>query len=342
MKDNKKIDKEKVSQKTTELIAKASELPLVKVNREEFLRKTFKNDPHIDIIIEKGPQAVYTVESLHKKARTVINGSTGKTAVASFVGGLPSNPAVALAAAGVDVTQYFGFSINLAQKISYLFGAEEFKDLSSSEAQTKIVLLLGTMFGVETAKNGLVRAVVVAGEAVGKHVAAKALTKTTTWYPILKKIAWEIGQKITKQTVKDAIAKSFSVLGAFISGGITWVSFRPLGNNLANVYVDILSGKYDVDMVLRDDFVNAKDDDVIDVQYEIVDHEEIDEESEDYIITLDLDEIDDDLESKSVWIGDNGNCYHFTDTCASLVNKRMVTIDEAEACGKRMCKRCSK
>lgn len=63
----KNYNKDKLSAKTVELIAKASGLPMVKVDREEFLRKTFKGDPHIDIILEKGPQAVYTVESLRKK-----------------------------------------------------------------------------------------------------------------------------------------------------------------------------------------------------------------------------------------------------------------------------------
>lgn len=286
---DKKLDKEKLSAKTIELIAKASELPMVQVNREEFLRKTFKGDPNIEVILEKGPQAVYTVESLRKKANSIINGSTGKTAVASFLSGLPSNPGVALAAAGVDITQYFGFSINLAQKISYLFGAEEFKELSSEEAQAKIMLLLGTMYGVETAKNGLVRAVVIAGEAVAKHVAAKPLTKTA-WFPIIKRVAWEIGQKVTKQTVKDAITKGFSVLGAFVSGGITFVSFRPLGHNLANVYVDILNGKYDVEMVMRDDFIKPEESNIVDVEYEVVD--EIIEEDDEYVFNLDLEEID--------------------------------------------------
>lgn len=288
---DKKLDKEKLSTKTTELIAKASGLPMVRVDREGFLRKTFKGDPNIDVILEKGPQAVYTVDSLNKKAKSIINGSTGKTAVASFLSGLPSNPGVALAAAGVDITQYFGFSINLAQKISYLFGAEEFKDLSSEEAQARIMLLLGSMFGIETAKNCLVRTTVVAGETVGKHVAAKALTKTTTWYPIVKKIAWEIGLKVNKQTVKDVIAKGFSVLGAVASAGITFVSFRPLGNNLANVYVDIINGKYDVEMVLRDDFIKPDEANYVDTEFEVVD--EIIEEDDDFIFNLDLNEMKD-------------------------------------------------
>ena len=121
--------------KILEVIVKASELPLVKVDREAFLRKTFKNDPHIEEILKHGPQSVYTTESLQKKANSIIRGSTSKTALTSFVSGLPSNPVVATAAAGADLTQYFGFSVNLAQKISYLFGMEELDKLSSEEAQ---------------------------------------------------------------------------------------------------------------------------------------------------------------------------------------------------------------
>lgn len=148
------------------------------------------------------------------------------------------------------------------------------------------MILIGTMFGIETAKNALVRVIYVAGETVGKHVAAKALTKTA-WFPIIKKVAWEIGQKVTKQTVKNAITKSFSVLGAVVSSGITFISFRPLGHNLANVYVDILNGKYDIDMVMRDDFIKANEEEYIDTGYKVV-SEIFDENDEDYVFTLDL------------------------------------------------------
>ena len=106
-----------------------------------------------------------------------------------------------------------------------------------------------------------------------------------------KKIAWEIGLKVNKQTVKDVIAKGFSVLGAVASAGITFVSFRPLGNNLANVYVDIINGKYDVEMVLRDDFIKPDEANYVDTEFEVVD--EIIEEDDDFIFNLDLNEMKD-------------------------------------------------
>lgn len=323
------------SEKILDTIVKASELPLVKVDRESFLRKTFKDDPHIDEIINHGPQSVYTTESLQKKANSIIRGSTTKTALTSFVSGLPSNPFVATAAAGADLTQYFGFSVNLAQKISYLFGMEELDKLSSEEAQARIMFIIGSMFGVDMAKNMLVRLILEAGEPVGKRVAAQALTKTT-WYPLMKKIASAIGKKITKQTVGNAVSKGFSVIGGFVSGGITYATFRPLGRNLTNVYVDVINGKYDIDMVLREDFIEHIE------SFEDVEFEEVMTGSDTNNGCDEADSCLSELNEGLVWLGDNGTCYHKNELCVKLNNPRLVTVEEAENMGKRACKRCCK
>lgn len=321
--------------KLLEVIVKASELPLVKVDREAFLRKTFKNDPHIEEILKHGPQSVYTTESLQKKANSIIRGSTSKTALTSFVSGLPSNPFVATAAAGVDLTQYFGFSVNLAQKISYLFGMEELDKLSSEEAQARIMFIIGSMFGVDIAKNMLVRLILEAGEPVGKRVAAQALTKTA-WYPLMKKIASAIGKKITKQTVGNAVSKGFTVIGGFVSGGITYVTFRPLGRNLTNVYIDVLNGKYDIDMVLREDFIeHTKSFEDVEFEEVIADSTANSECNESQLYLSEANE-------KLVWVGDNGACYHTNELCVKLNNPRLVAIEEADIMGKRACKRCCK
>lgn len=256
------------------VIKKASQLPLVKVNREEFLRKEFGDSPYIEIIIKDGPQTVFSVDSLEKKADQIIKGSTKKTTVNSFIAGLPSNAAVALASAGIDITQYYGFAINLAQKISYIYGARDFGNITSEEAEADITILLGTMLGVDSARIALGSQTAAAGVKIGKRVAALPLTKTV-WYPVIKRILKKIGIDITKKTVEKTIANSFSVAGAAISGGITWASFRPLGKRLSNVYVDILNGKYDVEMELDEAFKEAlleeqktNEDGAVDVEFE--------------------------------------------------------------------------
>ena len=244
------------------VIKKASKLPLVKVNREEFLRKEFGDSPYIEKIIKDGPQTVFSVDSLEKKANQIIKGSTKKTTVNSFLAGLPSNAAVAIASAGIDITQYYGFAINLAQKISYIYGARDFGNTAEKKPVEK-----------KTAEKKTVenKATVEKKATVKKTAEKKTVEKKTA----------------EKKTVEKTIANSFSIAGAAISGGITWASFRPLGRRLSNVYVDILNGKYDVEMELDEAFKEALSEDktrdeseAVDVEFEEIKHSDDEPERE--------------------------------------------------------------
>ena len=106
------------------MIGSVAKLPVIRVDREAFLRQQFADSKYLDEILKHGPQHVYTAESLRKKADGVIKKSTNQTTLASFVAGIPGGPA-AVAIGGADVAQYFGFAINLAQKIAYLFGEDD-------------------------------------------------------------------------------------------------------------------------------------------------------------------------------------------------------------------------
>lgn len=253
---------------TMNLITTLSQLPLVRVNREEFLKNTFKKSEHLDDILANGPQSVFTSESLRKKANEIIQASTNSTSIASFVAGLPSNIAVAIAAGGADLTQYFGFALNLAQQLAYLFGEDELftggHGEVSDQAKGRIVAYLGVMLGAGGAASLLVATSKKAAEIMGKKVAAKALTKTA-WYPLLKKVAAWIGVKITKQSVGKAVSKAVPVLGGFFSAGITYFTFKPMGNRLADVFRKNLDGEYDIDMVLKEQMqAEPESDEIID------------------------------------------------------------------------------
>lgn len=241
---------------TMNLITTLSQLPLVRVNREDFLKNTFKKSEHLDRILAEGPQAVFTSDSLRKKANEIIQASTNSTSVASFVAGLPSNIAVAIAAGGADLTQYFGFALNLAQQLAYLFGEDDLftgghGDVSD-QTKGRIVAYLGVMLGAGGAASLLVATSKKAAEVMGKKVAARALTKTA-WYPLLKKVAAWIGIKITKQSVGKAITKAVPVIGGFFSAGITYFTFKPMGNRLADVFKKNMDGEFDIEMVLKED-----------------------------------------------------------------------------------------
>ena len=259
--------------KALKLIGAVAEFPIIRVDRADFLRKQFADSPYIDRIISNGPQSVYTVESLRKKADGVVKSCTNKTALISFVSGLPSNPALMVALGGADVVQYFGFAINMAQQIAYLFGEDDLFDGDagsfSEEAKMRIVAYLGAMFGAGGAALLIARTSKIAGANIGKKVAAKALTKTA-WYPLFKKVAAAVGQKITKKTVEKTITKAAPVVGGFISGGITYITFRPMGNRIADVFVKNLNGEFDNQLELNPEFaasLREQGGEIIDVEF---------------------------------------------------------------------------
>lgn len=196
----------------------------------------------------------------------------------SFASGLPSNIAVMLAAGGADVAQYFGFAINMAQKIAYLFGEDDLfseKNNLSEEATVKAIGYLGVMFGVSGATSIIAKTSTIAGKNIGKKVAAQALTKTT-WYPIVKRVGAIIGQKITKKTVEKTITKAVPVIGGVVSGGITYLTFKPLGNRLADVLANNLAGVYDEDLELNPDFINELNSHIDKSEIEVIDGDFVD------------------------------------------------------------------
>ena len=232
------------------MIAKVSQLSIIRGNRDEFLRKQFAKSPYLDEILEYGPQAVYSPDALRKKADDVINECTTKTAAVSFVSGLPSSPLTMVAAGGADVVQYFGFAIYLAERLAYLFGEDDLFEDGSTEmpedAKIRILAYLGVMFGAGGAAQLVKVTSEAVGKTVGKKVAAKALTKTT-WYPLVKKVGALVGQKITKKTVEKTITKAVPVVGGVVSGAITFATFRPMGGRLADVFAQNLKGDFVTD-----------------------------------------------------------------------------------------------
>lgn len=247
---------------TLQTVGAVAKLPVVRVDREAFLRKHFGDSEHLEVILERGPQEVYSVESLRRKANSLIKNSAVKTSAASFASGLPGNPAVMIAAGGVDVAQYFGFAINLAQQIAYLFGEDDLFDGGaelSEAAQMRVIAYLGAMFGAAGAAALVTNTSKVAGANLGKKVAAQALTKTA-WYPLVKKVGAVIGMKITKKTVEKTITKAVPVVGGVVSGGLTYVTFRPMGHRLADTLAKNLNGEFEDELELNPEFAAVKDD----------------------------------------------------------------------------------
>lgn len=252
--ESSQASEDELFEKALDMIGAVSKIQFIKVDRSDFLTKQFTNSPYLEQILADGPQVVYSADALRKEADKVIMENTTKSAATSFVSGLPSNPVVMVAAGGADVVQYFGFAMNLAQKLAYLFGEDAlFIDGTSEmplEAKYRVVAYLGAMFGAGGAAKLISTTSVKVGEQVGKRVAAKALTKTA-WYPLLKKVGSLVGQKITKKTVEKTITKAVPVIGGVVSGALTFVTFKPMGERLADVFTQNLKGEFATDGVLE-------------------------------------------------------------------------------------------
>lgn len=229
-------------------VASALKLPGVKIDRRKFLAETFSKTQGEELskIIDYGPQTVFDTAYLTATAKHIVRRDTEKSTVASFLTGLPSNPAVMAGSSAVDIAQYFAFALRMAQEISYIFGKQDLFDNNgdlSENGERDIILYLGVMLGVSAASSAIIYATRELGKTAGKKVASKALTKTI-WYPILKKIAAAINITVTKQTVSKTITKVVPVVGGVLSGGltfITFITFKPMGNRLIRSFAKALN-----------------------------------------------------------------------------------------------------
>lgn len=218
------------------LVAKAAELPGVKIDRDEFLRKEFgapKYAGKITDIINNGPnKAGVDRDDLLKHAKGVINFETTKATAISAATGLPGGWAM-LGTIPADTAQFYGHVLRVIQKLMYLYG---WQDIGSMDEGTKniLIIFLGAMSGVEVAQKAIGNLCSQISSKMTTTIAAKALTKTTL-YPVVKKVCAQIGVKMTKQVFAKGVAKAVPVVGAVVSGGLTVATFKPMSHKLLKI-----------------------------------------------------------------------------------------------------------
>ena len=215
------------------VITKAMELPLVKINRTEFLTKQFgklvKPKTMERILSEGTVNAHVKMSVLDKMAKESINFETAKVTAISTASGIPGGLAM-FGTIPADLAQFYAHVFRIAQKLAYIYGWQE---IGSDEAtQNRLILFLGVMSGVQAAGKAVMQFAVEAGPKIGARVAAKPLTKTA-WYPILKSVLAAVGIKITKSSVGLFISRAIPVVGGVLSGGLTLATFKPMAKKLA-------------------------------------------------------------------------------------------------------------
>ena len=220
------------------VVNESLKLPVVKVNRSEFLVKVFGDKVEdINQLIEEGPQAFLSIEDLDRAANNRIYSIVAQSSTLSFATGLPGGLAMA-ATIPADITQFYGYSLKLAQEISYIYGYEDIWNQQgelTEEAKETLILYLGIMLGVSTASSAVrVLSGKLSVQAL-KKIPQKALTKTI-YYPVIKKVLAVFGTKLTKATFAKGVSKVVPVVGGVVSGGLNYFSMKPMATKLKNEF----------------------------------------------------------------------------------------------------------
>lgn len=209
-------------------------LPFIKIDRSEFLIKTFGEQvDDIQKLIDEGPQVFFSKEELDESAKKVINSNVLQSSSLSFASGLPGGFAMAATIPG-DIAQFYGYSLKLAQEISYIYGYNNMwsdQGELTEDAKNTLILYLGVMLGV-TSAGAAVRILSnkMALQAL-KKIPQKALTKTI-YYPIIKKVMAIFGTKLTKATFAKGVSKFIPLFGGAVSGTMNYISLKPMANRL--------------------------------------------------------------------------------------------------------------
>lgn len=220
------------------VIENAAKLPLVRIDREQFLTKNLGRlctQKQLQTAIDDGTlHADIPIAVLDSLANAVINAETLKVTAISTAAGIPGGLAMA-ATVPADLAQFYGFVIRIAQELAYIYGWNEILTETSEldeDTESQLILFIGVMSGVGAANNVVAKLFgETAMKAVAKRVAAKALMKTW-YYPLVKKVAAMLGQKMVKATFAKGISKAVPILGGAVSGGLTLATFKPMAHKL--------------------------------------------------------------------------------------------------------------
>ena len=224
-----------------EVLAAAASMPGVRIDRESFLRislgKHF-DSATVEAAVKQNPAAAnIPLNTIRHIANESINYETGKVTVLSTATGIPGGIAM-LGTIPADLAQYFAHVLRISQKLAYLYSWPSlFDENGEMDDATKSLLTLftGVMFGAQAAEDAVVKISNMLAAKLVKQLPRKALTRGFI-YPIVKKVATYLGAHMTREIFAKGVGKIVPVVGGFVSGGITLVTFRPMSAKLRNYF----------------------------------------------------------------------------------------------------------
>lgn len=219
----------------------AMAIPLVKVNREEFLKKElapFCTPEQIQIAISETPIKVLTVGQIYKIANGCIKYHLTLVCSVSALAGLPGG--LGMGTIPADIAQFYAHVFALTQKMLYIYGWPDLQTEDgklTDEATQILTLFTGVMMGSQVASDALKQLANAFAQQVAVRLPKQALTKHAI-YNISKQVAKWIGIKLTKDSFSKGISKVIPLIGAPISASLTYWTFKPMANKLKR-YLDL-------------------------------------------------------------------------------------------------------
>ena len=208
-------------------------IPGMKISRDEFLTEAFTAYGNADLLIDKRPIDVYSIEIIQKVASDVTTKHLRMTSVTSAIAGVPGGLTM-LGTVPADLVQFYGHVLLLSQKIGYIYGWPDLLDENKNVTEgtrNMLTLFVGVMFGAKTANKAISEISKNLAFQMGRRLPQQALTKTA-YYPIIKELGKWIGIKVTKDVFAKGVGKVIPVISGVISGGITYVSFNTMSKKL--------------------------------------------------------------------------------------------------------------
>ena len=219
------------------VLAEATKLPIVRIDREEFLRTSLSKyfDANtINKAISKNPaSAGICVDKIAEIAKSCIDYETTKVTLLSAAAGVPGGLAI-VGTVPADLAQYFAHVIRILQKLIYLYGWKELFDENGQmddETKNLLTLFVGIMFGVNSAVGAVAKISDVVAQNIAKNLAKQPLTKGFI-YPIVKQVARYIGVQMTKEIFAKGVAKIVPLIGAATGGILTYAMYKPMAIRL--------------------------------------------------------------------------------------------------------------
>ncbi|MEV5655356.1 MULTISPECIES: hypothetical protein [unclassified Streptomyces] len=242
------------------LLVGAAKLPGVRIDREAYLRTALRrhcSEEGIRRATEETPAAAgIPLDVLDRVANESIRYETAKVSALSAAAGVPGFIAMP-ATVPADLAQYVGHMLRIAQKLAYLYSWPDLFSGEDVDDETKSVLTLffGVMAGVQSANVAVGKVAEAMSKQVIKKLPQKALTKGVV-YPVVKKVAGYLGAEMTKQTFAKSVSKAIPLVGAAVSGGLTYATFRPMAKrlktHLSGLEIAEPSGRFIVGEVIED------------------------------------------------------------------------------------------